>query len=430
MENDLIGIGVGPANLSLAALLTTARERGLTALRSIFFEKDQAIFWHSGQMFPGTLMQTEFYRDLVTPKDPTSRFSFLNYLKSNGWLDQFFCSSTVYPTRREFEDYFNWVANQIADIVFAANVHSVDYNPETNLFVVDVENETQPQRRYESKHIVLGCGAGPKSTNASRSGRVVDVSGLLGFDFPNSLQRVLVVGGGQSAAECVNYLLDQYAETATHIVWVTSETAFRALDTSNFSRETYSASYARDFAALPKSFREKIIHDDRSVANGITPLFAQALYQRLYRLKYFTSPGAANPSVHVQANTEVMEIHDEANGARVTARSLPTGETSVDVFDCVILCTGLDDKTVFHSPIIGAQLKSRISKNEASNGYAIAWDGPPDRMIFVQSQNTLTHGLGDASFVTAPGRNACILNSITGKEIYRIDDDDRLVALR
>jgi lysine N6-hydroxylase len=228
----------------------------------------------------------------------------------------------------------------------------------------------------------------------------------------------------------VNYLLDQYAETETQIIWVTSETSFRALDTSNFSRETYSASYARDFAALPKPFREKIIHDDLSVANGITPLFAQALYQRLYRLKYFTSPGAANPSVHVQANTEVLEIHDETNGARVTARSLPTGETRVEVFDCVILCTGLDDETVFHSPIIGAQLKSRISQNEVSSGYAIAWDGPSDRMIFVQSQNTLTHGLGDASFVTAAARNACILNAITGQEIYRIDDDDRLVALR
>src|SRR4029079_14910451 len=118
------------------------------------------------------------------------------------------------------------------------------------------------------------------------------------------------------------------------------------------------------------------------------------------------------------------------NGARVTARSLPTGETRVEVFDCVILCTGLDDETVFHSPIIGAQLKSRISQNEASSGTAIAWDGPPDRMIFVQSQNTLTHGLCDASFVTAPARNACILNSITAQEIYRIDDDDRLVALR
>ena len=44
-------------------------------------------------------------------------------------------------------------------------------------------------------------------------------------------------------------------------------------------------------------------------------LFAQALYQRLYCLKYFTSPGAAKPSVHMQSNTEVLEVRDEANGA-------------------------------------------------------------------------------------------------------------------
>jgi lysine/ornithine N-monooxygenase len=93
------------------------------------------------------------------------------------------------------------------------------------------------------------------------------------------------------------------------------------------------------------------------------------------------------------------------------------------------LCTGFDDKTVFESPIVGAELKRRISKNDAPNGYAIAWDGPDDRMIFVQSQNKNTHGLGDTNFVTAPGRNACILNSIAGEEIYKIDNDDRLVAL-
>ena len=50
-------------------------------------------------------------------------------------------------------------------------------------------------------------------------------------------------------------------------------------------------------------------------------------------------------------------------------------------------------------------------------------------MIFVQSQNKKTHGLGDTNFVTAAGRNASILNSIAGEEIYKIDNDDRLVTL-
>ena len=63
VERDLIGVGAGPANLSLASLLTTASERGLTSVTATFFEREATVYWHSLQMFPGSLMQTEFYRD-------------------------------------------------------------------------------------------------------------------------------------------------------------------------------------------------------------------------------------------------------------------------------------------------------------------------------------------------------------------------------
>ena len=86
VKTDLIGVGAGPANLNLASLLTTARERELTSITATFFEREATVFWHSLQMFPETLMQTEFYRDLVTPIDPTSKFSFLNYLKTQARL--------------------------------------------------------------------------------------------------------------------------------------------------------------------------------------------------------------------------------------------------------------------------------------------------------------------------------------------------------
>ena len=103
LENDLVGVGAGPTNLSLAALIETPRVRGLIQFQSKFLEKNRTIRWHSGQFFPGALMQTEFYRDLVTPIDPTSSFTFLNYLKAHQRLDQFFCSEYICPTRREFE---------------------------------------------------------------------------------------------------------------------------------------------------------------------------------------------------------------------------------------------------------------------------------------------------------------------------------------
>jgi lysine N6-hydroxylase len=428
MENDLIGVGVGPANLSLAALTAVARERGLTRLTSTFFEQNPVINWHSGQMFPGTSMQTEFYRDLVTPVDPTSMFSFLNYLRAKGRLDQFLCSSNLYPTRREFEDYFNWIASQITDIIFATAINSVDYDEKANLFVVESEDNAGERKWHEAINIVLGCGSAPEATlNQHQNARVVDVSQLLDYKFREPLRRVLVVGGGQSGAECVNYLLDRFGNSEVQIVWFTSGTAFRALDIGNFSREIYSVGYGESFNALSASLREKVNQDNVSVAHGITPIIAQALYQRLYFFKYLRSPGMA--SVHMQANTELLEIKEEAAAAVVTSRGRSTGETSVSAFDCVILCTGFEDKSVLESQLIGTQLKRRISKTEARNGYAIAWDGPKDRMIFVQSQNQKTRGVGDTNFISAPGRNASILNAITGKEIYPTDANNLLVGL-
>ena len=427
MERDLIGVGVGPANLSLASLLVTARERGLTSITATLFECEVTVFWHSLQMFPGSLMQTEFYRDLVTPIDPTSKFSFLNYLKAQARLDQFFCSSTIYPTRREFEDYFRWVAGQIGDVIFGVAVNGVDYDAKKNLFVVDAET----YGRCETKHIAFGCGARPRSrVEVSRSDRIVDVSRLLTFTFPEMLNRILVVGGGQSAAECLNHLLDRFSERPVRIDWVTSETSFRGLDTSNFSRETFSIAYAQMFSSLSSEARERINQDDKSVANGMTPLYAQTLYQRLYRLRHYPPSDNTSPVVHVRANTEVVETREEPAGVSVTAHIVSTGKTDVIVYDCVILCTGLDDQTILASSIIGPELRRRLHKNQDRAGYAVTWDGPPDRMIFVQSQNKVTHGLGDASFVTAAGRNAAILNSIAGREIYKIDESDLLVALK
>jgi lysine N6-hydroxylase len=202
------------------------------------------------------------------------------------------------------------------------------------------------------------------------------------------------------------------------------------LDVSNFSRETFSTAYAHIFSSLNSQAREKINQDDKSVANGIPPLYAQLLYQRLYRLRHLRPSQKAVPVVHVQANTEVIEANEETAGVSVTTRIVSADKTDVVVYDCVILCTGLDDETILESSIIGPELTRRLHPNSDRKGYAVTWDGPSDRMIFVQSQNKGTHGLGDASFVTAAGRNAAILNTIVGREIYKIDASDLLVALK
>jgi lysine N6-hydroxylase len=72
---DFIGIGIGPFNLSIAALA-----EGLDGFSSLFLERKPHFSWHPGMMVPDCHMQTSFLKDLVSAVEPTNRHSFLNYL--------------------------------------------------------------------------------------------------------------------------------------------------------------------------------------------------------------------------------------------------------------------------------------------------------------------------------------------------------------
>ncbi|HEY9251473.1 MAG TPA: SidA/IucD/PvdA family monooxygenase, partial [Nocardioides sp.] len=68
--HDLIGIGLGPFNLGLAALADPIDE-----LDCLFLEGRDRFDWHPGMMLDEATLQVPFLADLVTMADPTSRFS-------------------------------------------------------------------------------------------------------------------------------------------------------------------------------------------------------------------------------------------------------------------------------------------------------------------------------------------------------------------
>ena len=94
---DFIGIGAGPFNLGLAAL-----SADLPDVDGLFLEQRTEFDWHPGLMIEGVTIQVPFLADLVTMADPTSRFSFLNYLKQVGRLYPFYIRESFYPLRAEY----------------------------------------------------------------------------------------------------------------------------------------------------------------------------------------------------------------------------------------------------------------------------------------------------------------------------------------
>ncbi|MEI7352146.1 SidA/IucD/PvdA family monooxygenase, partial [Pectobacterium parmentieri] len=72
---DFIGVGIGPFNLSIAALAHEAE-----GFSSRFFDGRTQFAWHPGMLVPDCHMQTMFLKDLVSAVAPTSPYSFVNYL--------------------------------------------------------------------------------------------------------------------------------------------------------------------------------------------------------------------------------------------------------------------------------------------------------------------------------------------------------------
>ena len=123
---------------------------------------------------------------------------------------------------------------------------------QTNLFVVqaDPPGTKAHHLRVRGRAKIIGRKADEKSSERFRIS-------LIQFSRPPCSAFLSWEGVNQQPSVSTTFW-NEYANAGTQITWVTSETAFRVLDISNFSREAFSASYAHAFAALPRALREKM----------------------------------------------------------------------------------------------------------------------------------------------------------------------------
>ena len=102
-----VGIGAGPANLSLAALYQSAPGHSIA-----LFDKGHGPTWHADLLHSGVRMQTSWLKDLVSLVDPTHKLTFLNYLVSTGRLFALLNAQFDFIPRREYMNYLAWAENR------------------------------------------------------------------------------------------------------------------------------------------------------------------------------------------------------------------------------------------------------------------------------------------------------------------------------
>ncbi|GAB3998658.1 hypothetical protein GCM10029992_25060 [Glycomyces albus] len=144
----LAGIGAGPANLSLAALL-----HGDPGQPNLFFDRKANFTWHDDQLISGATLQVSIFKDLVSLSDPTNRFSFLSYLHEHGRTYHFLNAQFAEVPRTEFRNYLAWAAETNENIAFSETVERVDFD---GVFRVATD-----RREVTADNIAIGVGTVP-----------------------------------------------------------------------------------------------------------------------------------------------------------------------------------------------------------------------------------------------------------------------------
>lgn len=168
--HDLVGIGIGPFNLSLAALAHGLPHQGAGELATAFYDQRRDFRWHPGLLIDGATLQVPFLADLVTLADPASPWSFLSYLKHKERLFPFYFAENFHIQRAEYDAYCRWVAGRLPGLHFGHQVDAVRWNPERDLFEVDftqldADGEAEALGRTYTRNLALGIGTAPTSPN-------------------------------------------------------------------------------------------------------------------------------------------------------------------------------------------------------------------------------------------------------------------------
>ncbi len=258
---DVVGIGFGPSNLSLAIAMEEYRADGARdGMRALFLERQPSFGWHRSMLLPSATMQISFLKDLVTFRNPTSSFSFIAYLHASGRLPRFVNNQDFFPTREEFHRYLEWAQARVADrIAYGAEVTSVGLPPGAVPETSDrLRLEVADGRVVEARNVVISTGLVPSMPDgAVRDERVWHSSEFLEKyrrADPAQLRRVAVVGAGQSAAEIARFLYDELPHAQ---VWaVIPSYGYSVADDTPFANQVFDPGAVDDYYYATEQTRE------------------------------------------------------------------------------------------------------------------------------------------------------------------------------
>jgi L-ornithine N5-monooxygenase len=403
---DLIGIGFGPSNLSLAVRL--AEEAGTARLVHCFIERQPEFGWHRGMLLDDCRMQISFLKDLVTQRDPKSRFTFINYLFERGRLNDFVNLKSFYPTRLEFHDYLRWVADAFAErLHYGETVTGIEPvfvpgngNEIGSLRVFSRDDEGREWQRV-TRALSVGIGGaaqvpealaalGPHNVIHS-SGYLTSINNVVGKPEDAPRKRVAVIGAGQSAAEVFVDLSRRFPHVDASLVIRSG--ALKPADDTPFVNEIFSPAYTDVVYSQSKDGRRSLIERFRDTNYAVVD---RPLIEQIYEMLYLQNV-SDDVRHRLLANIGIEAAVRTANGQiELTMRDCLTGHARAERFDALVLATGYRRDT--HIALLDGlapHLGDALIQGDVDRDYRLATPKHFKPSIYLQGCCEDSHGLSD-----------------------------------
>ncbi|WNO08280.1 lysine N(6)-hydroxylase/L-ornithine N(5)-oxygenase family protein [Teredinibacter sp. KSP-S5-2] len=413
---DLVAVGLGPFNLSLACLASP-----LNQLRCLFLDKKPEFNWHPGMLVEGATLQNPFLADLVSMVDPTNRFSYLNYCKQQGNLYQFYIRENYYLNRQEYDRYCRWAANELDNVCFGHDVQSIEYDDKEALYCVKgMDLQSQSPFCFFAKHIVLGVGSVPRFPKCFKAGkqgeRVHTAHYLEEKERLQKSQNITIVGSGQSGAEVFYDLLKESDKYQYQLNWVTRSPRFFQMETAKLTLELITADYGKYFYSLNHDIKSKIITDQKSIYNGINQSLINQIYHTLDDLRHTSAP---KPQLLTNLALTNGYFDSGSSEYELTFKHRETQKHYRYSTDALVMATGyqvvLPDFIESIADRIQWDSQGRYRVNE---NWSVDFG---QNEIFVQNPGFDSHGIVNPDLGLACYRNSRILHTITGRDIYPVE---------
>ncbi|MBB3104558.1 lysine N(6)-hydroxylase/L-ornithine N(5)-oxygenase family protein [Azomonas macrocytogenes] len=413
--HDLIGIGFGPSNIALAIALEEMSSK-YGSLKTLYLDKQKNYSWHGNTLSTQSELQISFLKDLVSLRNPTSRYSFVNYLHEHGRLIDFINLGTFYPCRMEFNDYLRWVASHFSSQCrYGEQVIGIE--PQKNgqqvetLRVISHDSEGQEIVR-STRSLVVSVGGTPIIPELFEGlrgdSRVSHHSHYLQWIsmqpcIAGKAMRIAIIGGGQSAAEAFIDLNDSFPNVQVDMILRGS--ALKPADDSPFVNEIFSPAFTDVMFHQSEADRQRLLEEYHNTNYSVVDI---DLIERIYGI-FYRQKVSGNQRHAFRCLRQIEKVDANPNDIALTLCNTTNGDIETHYYDAVILATGYERQE--HHQLL-AQLQEYLGDFRISRNYRLLADERLKPAIFMQGVCQSSHGLSDTLLSVLPVRAEEIASSI------------------